>query len=630
MHRRTALLAGVILIGSTAFVCAGDAPGGSAQAAGIAPNDNRRPAGELRNGVLAIHLTAGAGTWYPEGRDGPGREGLAFGEAGRGLMNPGPLIRVPVGTEIRATVRNEIAGATLTVHGLYDRPGAAAPIRVPPLETHEVRFRVSAVGTYYYWATTSGAATVRARQGSEGQLMGALIVDPPDAVADDHILVLGIDEEGEPGAPPADRHLKTAVINGLMWPHTPRYGADVGDTVRIRVINPTSRPHPMHLHGAYFTVESYGTIDRDTAYGPDARRLVVTEFVNVGNTMTMTWVPERPGNWLFHCHMAEHMSPELRQAPRQAHAPGQPHNHTLDAMAGLVTGWQVRPTSIVRHPDPDSAAARRQLRLLVQAAPGRYGTEPGLGFVLHDGATEPRGDSVAIPGPPIVLTRGEPVQITVVNRLAEPTSIHWHGMELDSYYDGVSGWSGIEGRISPQVEPRDSFIVRFTPPRAGTFIYHSHFEEQRQLYSGMYGPLIVLDPGAPYDPVSDQTWVLAQGGPGKVGPVVLNGAERPELNLDAGRRYRIRLININPNVPLRFSVLADSVPVRWRAIAKDGADLPVSQARMRAAQQLIGVGETYDFEFTPENPGNLRLLATNQPGVVFLTGIVRVRAPGPG
>ena len=66
-----------------------------------------------------------------------------------------------------------------------------------------------------------------------------------------------------------------------------------------------------------------------------------------------------------------------------------------------------------------------------------------------------------------MLQRGEPVEITVVNRLAEPTAIHWHGIELDSYYDGVHGWSGIGKRITPLIEPGGTFPVRFTPPRTG-------------------------------------------------------------------------------------------------------------------------------------------------------------------
>ena len=53
----------------------------------------------------------------------------------------------------------------------------------------------------------------------------------------------------------------------------------------------------------------------------------------------------------------------------------------------------------------------------------------------------------------IVLTRGEPVEITLINRMTEPTAIHWHGIELDSYYDGVPGYGGQPGKITPPVDP---------------------------------------------------------------------------------------------------------------------------------------------------------------------------------
>jgi len=55
------------------------------------------------------------------------------------------------------------------------------------------------------------------------------------------------------------------------------------------------------------------------------------------------------------------------------------------------------------------------------------------------------------------------------------------------------------------------------------------------------------------------------------------------------------------------SLLAGSSPVIWRAIAKDGADLPASQATERPAQQTVSVGETYDFEFQPQSTTELRL-----------------------
>lgn len=58
----------------------------------------------------------------------------------------------------------------------------------------------------------------------------------------------------------------------------------------------------------------------------------------VGETLEMEWTPERAGNWLFHCHMVSHMSPDT-ESPRY----GQ-HQHGVDAsagMAGLVVGIRV-------------------------------------------------------------------------------------------------------------------------------------------------------------------------------------------------------------------------------------------------------------------------------------------------
>ena len=75
--------------------------------------------------------------------------------------------------------------------------------------------------------------------------------------------------------------------------------------------------------------------------------------------------------------------------------------------------------------------------------------------------------------------------ITVVNRSSDHASIHWHGIELESYPDGVPGWSGSgNGHHARRSRPGDSLTVRFTPPRAGTFMYHSHFNEAKQISVG--------------------------------------------------------------------------------------------------------------------------------------------------
>ena len=56
-----------------------------------------------------------------------------------------------------------------------------------------------------------------------------------------------------------------------------------------------------------------------------------------------------------------------------------------------------------------------------------------------------------------------------------------------------------------------------------------------------------------------------------------------------------------------IAVLVASNSYAWKAIAKDGADLPAIQATVKPARQVISVGETYDFEYSPTSIGDLRL-----------------------
>ena len=67
------------------------------------------------------------------------------------------------------------------------------------------------------------------------------------------------------------------------------------------------------------------------------------------------------------------------------------------------------------------------------------------------------------------------------------------------------GWGGAGEQMAPPIEPGQAFIARFVPPRAGTFIYHTHWHNFLQLTGGLYGPLIVLQPGQKLDPETDKT-----------------------------------------------------------------------------------------------------------------------------
>jgi FtsP/CotA-like multicopper oxidase with cupredoxin domain len=599
----------------------------------IAANDNRHPAGRLEGGVLTLALEVRAGLLRPEEDSGPGIAALAFAEAGGPLQVPGPLIRVPRGTDVRISLRN-LTDSALTVYGLASRPlPGDSGVDLQAHESRAVRFRATTPGTFYYWAAFKGVALAD-REWLDSQLSGALVIDAAGASIEDRIFMIGLWshplEDSLGIARPPEEHM---VINGKAWPHTERLTYPRGRPVRWRVINPTISSHPMHLHGFFFHVDSRGDGASERVFRGDERPFEVTELMSPGATLAMSWVPARDGNWVFHCHFPFHVSHHMALPRDSTAATGAPaHGPVPHSMGGLVMGIHVVPGTTAA---PTQSAHRppREIRLLAQSAPRRFGSLAGMGYVRQEGSAEPARDSIDVPGPTLVLRRGEPVRITVVNHLSEPTSVHWHGIELESFPDGVPGWSGTPARIMPPIQPGDSFAAEFVPPRAGTYIYHTHANEQLQMGSGLYGALLVVDSASPYDTATDKVILVGGAGPADSlpqfsfqSPGLVNGSGNPPpLDLELGRTYRFRLININPDWRVIFSLTSDSALARWRPVAKDGAALPPSQRQAQPAWLLTGPGETADFEYTPRVRGDLRLeVKTLLPGWIVPV-VVRVR-----
>jgi FtsP/CotA-like multicopper oxidase with cupredoxin domain len=620
------------LVPLLAFALADTVPSAAPDRATI--NDNRSPAGTLANGVLTIRLEIREVEWHPDGDGDPGLVVRAFAEAGKPASIPGPLIRVPEGTVIHAFVHNTLPDSSLTVRGLSTRGAAVAAaadtIQILPGATREVRFTAGPAGTYYYWASGRPRG-LGGRMPVDAELSGAFVIDPRGTrVAPDRIFLISLWNRAPlQGGVVTRRAILRFTINGKAWPHTERLAWSVGDTARFRVINASDAVHPMHLHGFYFSVESRGDGRRDTTYDPGrAPHLVVTERLAPGRTIAASWIPERPGYWMFHCHDNFHT---LRNAPLDGTPLPPEHrvhtrNHAMEMMGGLVMAIEIRPNGSAPAPEP---AARRSLRLIARADSGGGDDEPAYGYVLQDGPRTLPAAGPLLPGPVILLKRGEPVRITVANELAERTSVHWHGIELDSYADGIADFSGHPGRIAPSIAPGDSFEARFTPPRSGTFMYHPHADEVRQQQAGLSGALLVVDDPAAYDPSRDIVFLttVPRRNAEAATTVFLNGSSAPDtLELQTGRRYRFRLINVHTFRPSMIARLVrDGTPETWRALAKDGMDLPAERATTGPAVQQMGNGETFDFEFIPREAGALRFLVTTGTDVPLVSMPVRVR-----
>ncbi|GAB5408968.1 MAG: hypothetical protein BalsKO_13330 [Balneolaceae bacterium] len=93
-----------------------------------------------------------------------------------------------------------------------------------------------------------------------------------------------------------------------------------------------------------------------------------------------------------------------------------------------------------------------------------------------------------IPGPTLRFVEGKHAVIKVTNNMDVETSVHWHGLLLPNYMDGVAYLT------TPPIRPGKTLVYDFPLIHSGTYWYHSHtgLQEQR----GIYGS-IIIDPKEP-------------------------------------------------------------------------------------------------------------------------------------
>jgi zinc transporter ZupT len=197
-----------------------------------------------------------------------------------------------------------------------------------------------------------------------------------------------------------------------------------------------------------------------------------------------------------------------------------------------------------------------------------------------------------VPGPTIHVRQGDRLKVIFTNNLPEPTTVHWHGIQLPADMDGVPGMS------QAPVQPGKTFVYEFTAIDAGTYIYHTHFDDFVQLDQGLYGALVV-DPAKPSADRYDRDYLMLLSSwrifSSSENYFSINGKSYPLTKpfiVRRGDRVRIREINISGTEFHTMHVHGH----HFELVAIDGQDVAPAQ-RQSMVTVTLGPGETRDIGF---------------------------------
>ena len=225
-----------------------------------------------------------------------------------------------------------------------------------------------------------------------------------------------------------------------------------------------------------------------------------------------------------------------------------------------------------------------------------------------------------LPGPLIRGRVGDRLIVHFSNRLPQPTTVHWHGVRVPIEMDGVPGYS------QPEVQPGGSFTYDFVLRDAGLYWYHPHVMSAAQVGFGLYGALLVDDPGEAVDVSDELVLVLsdiafdARGvldspdSGGSVGMVfgregnhlLVNGRERPTLHVRNGVPQRWRIVNAAKSRHFRLDLAG-------LTFTKIGGDGGLQEYPEPFDQLILAAGERADVIVTPRPQADAPLVLLNIP-----------------
>ncbi len=211
------------------------------------------------------------------------------------------------------------------------------------------------------------------------------------------------------------------------------------------------------------------------------------------------------------------------------------------------------------------------------AAPARLRLRPG------GPAVEAFAYNGTVPGPTLDVREGDSVIIHFHNGLAEPTTVHWHGLHLPA---------GVDGSPLDPVEPGQDHVYAFRIPagEAGTYWYHPHPDRRttRQVGMGLFGGIIIR---AADDPLAarhipEKLLILSDDRFAPDGSVAFPDSTsiQADIDFENGREGNVLFVNgqVMPTLALRPGQLE-----RWRIVNASAARV---YRLALAGQPLIDVG----------------------------------------
>ncbi|KAJ2734444.1 ferroxidase fet3 [Coemansia sp. BCRC 34962] len=394
-------------------------------------------------------------------------------------------------------------------------------------------------------------------------------------------------------SPPKVPTLYTALTMGEIA-MTPRvYGPQTGtvilkhmEVVEVTIHNPNDMPHPLHLHGHAFQIIEYGLAESTFPIPAEFLNTPTRRFSGSPAKRDTMSIPkyqyiklrfraDNPGVWFMHCHLDVHfimgMAMVFVEAPDvlQKTMTVPPQMLNLCKRQGVRTWGNAAGNDGYNFgglPDPPR----------IKASAARVSVYWDVGYVDIDrvgyGTVRGIGANGMLPIPPVRLTTGDTLALTVHNSLNVTTSIHAHGL----FQNGTSYMDGPASVAQCGIPPGDNFTYEYVVGQAGTFWLHGHDHHQNS--DGLRAPLVVydrgrppvaydeemlfafedwypetfaeraritLDPDLPFPPEHGYGWGLING---------FNGNDTQPIYFTPGRTYRLRLINMSATMWYQFSL----------------------------------------------------------------------------